>query len=101
MRSEAPRSSSVNAGKRVAAAPAARSIRTPWLDRWAGHEDELAGRFAEDREPGHEEGSDSTPAYAGPIAGMITEQEPAQQIVTSVVNEAANVLKSSRAFLSS
>jgi nitronate monooxygenase len=79
----------------------ARSIRTPWLDRWAGHEDELAGRFAEDREADHEDGSDSTPAYAGPIAGMITEQEPAHQIVTSVVNEAANVLKSTRAFLSS
>ena len=79
----------------------ARSIRTPWLDRWAGHEDELAARLAEDRETDHAGGSDPTPAYAGPVAGMVTRHEPAADIVRSVAAEAAGVLESSRRLLHS
>jgi nitronate monooxygenase len=77
----------------------ARSIRTPWLDRWAGHEDELAGRLADDGNADHGEGHDPSPAYAGPVAGMLTQREPAAQIVTSVTAEAAHVLESSHRWL--
>ena len=77
----------------------ARSIRTEWLDRWAGHEDELAGVLADDRDADHAAGSDPTPAYAGPVAGMLTQREPAAQIVTSVVAEATDVLESGRCLL--
>jgi NAD(P)H-dependent flavin oxidoreductase YrpB (nitropropane dioxygenase family) len=77
----------------------ARSLRTPWLDRWVGHEDELAGRLADDRNADHGEGHDSTPAYAGPVAGMLTQREPAAQIVTSVTADAARVLESSQRWL--
>jgi nitronate monooxygenase len=79
----------------------ARSIRTEWLDRWAGHEDELARVLADDRDADHAEGSNATPAYAGPIAGMLTQHEPAAEIVASVAAEAAELLESSRrSFLS-
>jgi nitronate monooxygenase len=77
----------------------ARSIRTPWLDRWAGHEDELAALLADDRDADHAEGSDPTPAYAGPVAGMVTRHEPAGDIVRSVVAEAADALESGRHLL--
>ncbi len=77
----------------------ARSIRTDWLERWAGHEDELADILADDRDADHAAGSDPTPAYAGPIAGMLTRREPAARIVTSVAAEAADVLESSRNLL--
>jgi nitronate monooxygenase len=77
----------------------ARSIRTQWLERWAGHEDELAALLADDRSVDHAKGTDPTPAYAGPVAGMVTEREPAAQIVTSVVAQAASVLESSRRLL--
>jgi nitronate monooxygenase len=72
----------------------ARSIRTAWLDRWAGHEDELAGVLADDRHAEHAGGSDPTPAYAGPIAGMLTQRESAARIVTAVAAEAVDVLES-------
>ena len=74
----------------------ARSIRTQWLERWAGHEDELAALLAADRDADHANGNDPTPAYAGPAAGMVTEREPAARIVTSVAAQAAAVLESSR-----
>lgn len=77
----------------------ARSIRTPWLDRWAGHEDELSGRLTEDRNADHDEGRDPTPAYAGAIAGMLTKREPAAQIITSVDAEAAQLLDSGRRWI--
>ncbi len=77
----------------------ARSIRTPWIDRWAGHEDELAGRLTNDGDADHGEGNDPTPAYAGPIAGMVTQREPAAKIVTSVIAGAADVLASSQGWL--
>jgi nitronate monooxygenase len=77
----------------------ARSIRTKWLDRWAGREQELAGLLADDRDADHAKGNDPTPAYAGPVAGMVTRQEPAARIVTSVAAEAADVLSSSQGFL--
>jgi nitronate monooxygenase len=77
----------------------ARSIRTQWLDRWAGHEDELAGVLADDPAADHADGNDPTPAYAGPIAGMVTRHESAAQIVTSVVADAAAVIESSQRLL--
>jgi nitronate monooxygenase len=77
----------------------ARSIRTPWLDRWAGHTEELAGLLADDPDADHAAGNDPTPAYAGPIAGLVTHHEPAARIVTSVAAEAADVLDSSRHLL--
>jgi nitronate monooxygenase len=77
----------------------ARSIRTPWLDRWAGHEDELAGVLADDRDADHAEGSDPTPAYAGPVAGMVTERQPAAWILTDVAAQAAAVIESGRGLL--
>jgi len=77
----------------------ARSIRTRWLERWAGHEDELAGLLADDRDADHAEGSDPTPAYAGPVSGMLTQYEPAARIITSVMEEAADVLESGRRLL--
>jgi nitronate monooxygenase len=75
----------------------ARSIRTPWIERWAGHEDELGGRLADDRD--HAEGRDPTPAYAGAAAGMVDRREPAARVVASVVAHAADVLESSRCLL--
>jgi nitronate monooxygenase len=77
----------------------ARSIRTQWLERWAGHEDELAGLLADDRDADHAEGNDPTPAYAGPVAGMVTQHESAARIVTSVAADAADVLESGRHLL--
>lgn len=77
----------------------ARSIRTPWIDRWAGHEDELIDLVAGDRNADHSGGTDPTPAYAGPIAGMFSQREPARQIVESVAADAARVLVSSQRFL--
>jgi len=77
----------------------ARSIRTPWVDRWSGHEDELVQRLSDDSTSDDDEGYDSTPAYAGPIAGMLTHREPAAQIVTSVIADASHVLDSSRRWL--
>ena len=73
----------------------ARSIRTEWLDRWSDHPERLADLLAEDPEADHAEGRDPTPAYAGPIAGMVTEHEPAARIVTSVAADAAQILSSS------
>lgn len=69
------------------------------LDRWAGHEDELARLLADDPDADHAQGNDPTPAYAGPVAGMVTQHEPAARIVTSVAAEAADVLRSSRRLL--
>ena len=74
----------------------ARSIRTEWLDRWSDHPDQLADLLADDPEADHADGSDPTPAYAGPIAGMVMEREPAARIVTSVAADAAQILESSR-----
>jgi nitronate monooxygenase len=79
----------------------ARSIRTQWLDRWAGHEAELAALLTDDRDADHSGGNDPTPAYAGPIAGLVTRHEPAAHIVTSIVAEAADGLQSSRRLLTS
>jgi nitronate monooxygenase len=73
----------------------ARSIRTEWLDRWVGHEDELARVLADDRAADHTGGTDPTPAYAGPVAGMVTRRgESAARIVSSVMAGAAEVLLS-------
>ena len=77
----------------------ARSIRTPWLERWVGHEAELAALLADDRDADHAGGNDPTPSYAGPVAGMVTRHEPAADIVTAVVAEATAVLESSRRWL--
>lgn len=77
----------------------ARSIRTPWLDRWVGHEGELAALLADDRDADHAEGIDPTPAYAGPVAGMVTRHEPAGDIVRSVVAEATDALEGGRRLL--
>ena len=74
----------------------ARSIRTEWLDRWSDHPEQLADLLAEDPEADHAEGRDPTPAYAGPIAGMVREHEPAARIVTSVAADAAQILSSGR-----
>lgn len=79
----------------------ARSIRTRWLDRWAGQEEELAGLLSDNRDANHAEGADPTPAYASSVAGMVTRPEPAAQIVAAVVAEAAEVLNSSRRLLHS
>jgi nitronate monooxygenase len=79
----------------------ARTIRTPWVDRWAGHEDELAIALADDPDAGHADGGDPTPAYAGPAAGMVTHHEPAARIVDSVTTEAAAVIESRRRLLGS
>ncbi len=77
----------------------ARSIRTPWLDRWVGHEGELVALLADDRDADHAGGTDPTPAYAGPVAGMVTRHEPAADIVRSVVAEAVDALETSRHLL--
>jgi nitronate monooxygenase len=77
----------------------ARSIRTRWLDRWAGHEDELAGVLAGDPGADHAAGTDPTPAYAGPVAGMVAQRESAARIVRSVATEAVDVLEASRRLL--
>lgn len=77
----------------------ARSIRTHWLDRWAGHEDELTGVLSDDSDVDHAAGSDPTPAYAGPVAGMVTQREPAARIIASVVGDAAEALRSGRRLL--
>ncbi len=74
----------------------ARTIRTPWVDRWAGHEDELAEVLEDDPDADHADGRDPTPAYAGPAAGMVTQHEPAARIVESVIAEADAVIESSR-----
>lgn len=74
----------------------ARSIRTAWLDRWVGHEDELTGVLSVDSDADHTGGSDPTPAYAGPVAGMVTQREPAAQIIASVVGDAADALEAGR-----
>lgn len=72
----------------------ARSIRTPWLDRWAGNEHQLAARITGGPDADVNEGHDPTPAYAGPIAGMLTEYEPAGRIVESMTSEAIAVFES-------
>ncbi|MGB0114677.1 MAG: nitronate monooxygenase [Ilumatobacteraceae bacterium] len=74
----------------------ARSIRTDWLDRWSDHADELADLLSDDPDADHTEGHDPTPAYAGPIAGMVTAHEPAGLIITSVASDAALTLEASR-----
>jgi nitronate monooxygenase len=71
----------------------ARSIRTPWLDRWAEHEDELAAVLADGSNADPADAGDPTPAYAGPVAGMLTQYESAARIVASVAAEAADVLE--------
>lgn len=73
----------------------ARSLRTEWLDRWSDHPEELADLLSDDPEADHAEGHDPTPAYAGPIAGMVSEHEPAARIITSVAADAAQILESS------
>lgn len=75
----------------------ARSIRTAWLERWVGHEDELARMLAADR--GAADDGDRTPAYAGPAAGMVTSHEPASRILTSIVAEASEIIDSGRDLL--
>lgn len=77
----------------------ARTIRTPWVERWVGHEDELAGALAADPDADHADGRDPTPAYAGPAAGMVTQHEPAAQIVNSVIAEADSVIESSQSLV--
>lgn len=74
----------------------ARSIRTPWLDRWSEHVDELAMVLAEDHNADHTDGTDPTPAYAGPIAGMVTERESAERIIASITEEADSTLAATR-----
>lgn len=71
----------------------ARSIRTPWLDRWAEHEDELAAVLADGGNTDPADAGDPTPAYAGPVAGMLTQHESAARIVASVAADAADVLE--------
>ena len=66
-----------------------RSIRTPFLDEWAGREEHLAAAL---REPDVDVG-DATPSYAGPIAGMVTEREAVDDIIEGVVAEAAEALR--------
>lgn len=79
----------------------ARSIRTPWLDRWVGHEGELAGVISGESNDDQHESGDPTPAYAGPISGMVTERVPARQIIETVTAEAARVLESTQRFVRS
>lgn len=88
----------VNGGgrSRWPAGIAGRSIRTPFLDRWAGNEHQLTTAFADAPAafgPAEGEERDPTPAYAGPIAGMITSREPAADIVQTVMTEATDVLR--------
>ena len=67
-----------------------RSIRTPFLDEWAGREEQLAAALREsDADVG-----DATPSYAGPIAGMVTEREAVGDIIEGVVGEATEALRS-------
>jgi nitronate monooxygenase len=80
----------------------ARLIRTPFLEKWLLHEDSLAAqlraavaapeeRVGDDRDP--------TPAYAGPIAGMISRRESAADILASTISQAREVLTGRRVAL--
>ena len=75
----------------------ARSIRTPFLDRWASQTAELATALADGTSA--PEDYDETPAYAGPIAGMLTKHELAATIIATTVEEAAQVLEMGRALV--
>ena len=79
----------------------ARSIRTPWLDRWADRSDELAEELSGGATIGDLAGGDPTPAYAGPSAGMVRSIEPAADIIREVIDQAAGALSNAATFVSS
>ena len=79
----------------------ARSIRTPWLDRWASHEDQLTESIAGDIGAANDGIGDATPAYAGPVAGMVTQREAAGKIIESVIADAIRVLEANQRWLGS
>ena len=79
----------------------ARSIRTPWLDRWADRGDELAEELSGGATIGDLAGGDPTPAYAGPSAGMVRSIEPAADIIREVIDQAAGALSNAATFVSS
>ncbi|MDA1146094.1 MAG: nitronate monooxygenase [Chloroflexi bacterium] len=70
----------------------ARSIRTPFLDRWASREAELVAALAADPTAAPEN-HDPTPAYAGPIAGMLKQHKGAAAIIATTIEEAARVIE--------
>ena len=78
----------------------ARSIRTPWLDRWADRDQELAHELTGGATTADLDGGDPTPAYAGPSAGMVTSIEPAADIIRGVVGQAASTLSRGASFVS-
>ena len=71
-----------------------RTVRTPFTERWHGHEDEL--RRARDQaigERGAGDDRDPTPAYAGQIVGLVRAVRPAARIVEEIVADAEAVLR--------
>jgi nitronate monooxygenase len=72
-----------------------RTLRTPFVDKWVSNEDALLAQLesavaAPDERSGDDR--DPTPAYAGPIAGMISRRESAADILTATLGQAASVL---------
>lgn len=81
----------IEQGQGVSAWPAGlggRAIRSPFLDEWAGREDRLVERLSAGGDVG-----DTTPSYAGPVAGMVTGRETVDDIVDSIVAEATDALR--------
>lgn len=80
----------------------ARSIQTPFLERWRSREHELASAVADVVAPPPDlkgDERDPTPAYAGPIAGMLSRREPAAAIVAEVAADAERELRRATALL--
>jgi hypothetical protein len=77
-------------------------IRTPFLEKWLSHEDELATQLqAAVASPEERSGDDRdpTPAYAGPIAGMIFRRESAADILAATISHATEMLRGARLVL--
>lgn len=73
-----------------------RTVRSPYLDEWAGREEELAALGTEERERFHKaiiQGDMSVaPVLVGEGADLIREVSPAADIVEGMVSEAADLL---------
>ena len=80
----------------------ARLIRTPFLEKWLLHEDTLAVQLQEAVASPEERSGDArdpTPAYAGPIAGMISSRESAAAILAATISQATETLTGPRVAL--
>ncbi|MCU1458213.1 MAG: 2-nitropropane dioxygenase [Actinomycetia bacterium] len=68
-----------------------RSIRNPFTDRWHGEEAALRAERRDSRSV--DDGIAANPLYAGEVSGLVTELEPAGQIVGRLVAETEAVLR--------